>query len=65
MVQMFINELVGAILQLILFSLIPLIFWLIFARNKQNFFEWIGIKKIRHEDRWPVTLCAAAVATLI
>ena len=33
MITMFINELVGAVVQLILFSLIPVIFWLIFVYN--------------------------------
>ncbi|MBO7601395.1 MAG: hypothetical protein J6S95_09640, partial [Lachnospiraceae bacterium] len=39
MFGMFINEFVGALVQVLLFSLIPLIFWLIFARRKQNFFK--------------------------
>ena len=39
MFGMFINELVGTLVQVLLFSLIPLIFWLIFARRKQNFFK--------------------------
>ena len=63
MLGMFINELVGALVQLLLFSLIPLIFWLIFARKKQNFFEWIGLKKIRHEGKWWGTVCAIVIAT--
>ena len=46
---MFVEELLGAILQLLLFSLIPFIWWLITARKKESFFNWIGIKKIKHE----------------
>jgi hypothetical protein len=45
MIELFINEFVGAIVQLIMFSFIPLIFWLISSGKKQNFFQWIGIKK--------------------
>ena len=63
MITMFINELVGAVVQLILFSLIPVIFWLIFGRKKQNFFEWIGLKKPGHEGKWWVTACAILIAT--
>lgn len=37
--------LVSAIVQLITFSIVPLIWWFITARNKQNFFHWIGLKK--------------------
>lgn len=60
---MFINEFVGALVQVLLFSWIPLIFWLIFARRKQNFFKWIGIKKIKHEGKWWGTACAILIAT--
>ena len=63
MFGMFINEFVGALVQVLLFSLIPLIFWLIFARRKQNFFKWIGIKKIKHEGKWWGTACAILIAT--
>ena len=63
MFEMFINEFVGALVQLLVFSLIPLIFWLIIARKKQNFFKWIGIKKIKHEGKWWGTVCAIIIAT--
>ena len=63
MIGMFINEFVGALVQLILFSLIPLIFWLIFARKKQNFFAWIGIKKVIFKGKWWGTVCAILIAT--
>ena len=39
----FINELVGAIAQVLVFSLIPFIWWLITARKKESFFSWIGL----------------------
>ncbi|MBO3446131.1 MULTISPECIES: CPBP family intramembrane glutamic endopeptidase [Clostridia] len=32
--------------QIIFFSFIPFIWWLITARKKENFFSWIGIKKV-------------------
>ena len=40
-----INELIGSIIQILLFTLIPFIWWLITARKKENFFSWIGLKK--------------------
>lgn len=40
------QKIVNSIVQIILFSLIPLIWWLITARKKCSFFEWIGIKPI-------------------
>ena len=46
--EMFLNELFGSILQIILFTIIPILWWLIINRRKENFFEWIGIKKIEN-----------------
>ena len=42
---MFLNQLINGIIQVVLFSVIPLIWWLITARKKENFFEWLGLKK--------------------
>ncbi len=39
------NELVGALIQVLLFSLIPLIFWYVTAHKKESFFKWVGLKK--------------------
>lgn len=40
------NLLISSIIQIILFSLIPFIWWLVTARKEETFFEWIGLKKI-------------------
>lgn len=40
-----VNELIGSIVQILLFTLIPFIWWLITARKKEKFFSWIGLKK--------------------
>jgi len=40
-----INELFTAIIQLAALSFIPIVWWLITARAKTPFFEWIGLKK--------------------
>lgn len=42
---MFFNQLSNAIFQVILFSVIPLIWWLVTARKKESFFKWLGLKK--------------------
>lgn len=42
---MFLNHLYHAIFQVVLFSIIPLIWWLVTARKKENFFTWLGVKK--------------------
>lgn len=43
--QAFLNESASGILQLVVFSFIPFIWWLFTARKKENLFRWLGIKK--------------------
>ena len=40
-----INEVISSVVQVLLFSLIPFIAWLLTARKKESFFSWIGLKK--------------------
>ena len=40
-----INEVISSVVQVLLFSLIPFITWLLTARKKESFFSWIGLKK--------------------
>lgn len=61
---MFLSELLGAIMQLALFSLIPFIWWLIAARKKENFFKWLGLRKIRPEGKLGVTLLITVIAVV-
>ena len=60
----FINELVGAIAQVLVFSLIPFIWWLITARKKESFFSWIGLKKIEHKGSAVITILVSAAVFL-
>ncbi|KNF07114.1 CAAX protease self-immunity [Gottschalkia purinilytica] len=46
-----INLLASAIIQIILFSIIPFIWWIISGRKQLNFFKWLGIKKPIIKDR--------------
>lgn len=48
--MMFINELFSAILQILLFSFVPFLVWLIKYRKKENYFAWIGLKKVENKD---------------
>lgn len=45
--QLFFDKLLSSIIQIILFSIIPFIFWLVFNQSKESFFSWIGFKKIK------------------
>jgi membrane protease YdiL (CAAX protease family) len=44
-VTLFSSELISSIVQIILFSAIPFFWWLISARKKQGFLNWLGLKK--------------------
>ena len=42
------KKLTNSIIQIIIFSIIPFLWWLITLRKKMNFFEWIGLKKVNN-----------------
>ena len=42
------KKLTNSIIQIIIFSIIPFLWWLITSRKKVNFFEWIGLKKVNN-----------------
>ena len=48
--NLFFSELLSAVVQLVIFSIIPLFWWLFTARKNINFFEWIGLKRININD---------------
>lgn len=48
---MLIHQILNAIIQVLLFSIIPLIWWLFTARKKENFFKWLGIKRPKCESK--------------
>ena len=43
--ELLISKAVSSIIQIVLFALVPFIWWLVTARKKMNFFKWIGLKK--------------------
>ena len=43
--DLLVTKVVSSVVQIILFALIPFIWWLVTARKKMNFFKWIGLKK--------------------
>lgn len=44
---MIINLLISAIFQLLLFSIIPFVWWLVTAKKETSYLTWLGIKKIK------------------
>jgi membrane protease YdiL (CAAX protease family) len=45
------NTIISALVQLLVFALIPFIWWLVSARKNESFFTWIGFKKIEIKNR--------------
>lgn len=57
------DELISALLQALIFSLVPVVWWLITARTKENFFVWIGLKKpVIKGSPWKLALTILAIA---
>lgn len=42
-----INKIINNLLEIILFSLLPFLFWYFSARKQERFTDWIGLKKIK------------------
>ena len=58
---MFLNQLLNAIIQVVLFSIIPFIWWLVTARKKENFFQWLGVKKPECESKKNLIITMAII----
>ena len=61
---MFLNQLLNAIIQVVLFSIIPFIWWLVTARKKEKFFEWLGVKKPECESKKNLILTMAIILAI-
>jgi membrane protease YdiL (CAAX protease family) len=51
MITAFIGELISSVAQVLIFSLIPFLVWLLTARKKQSFFSWLGFKKVTSDKK--------------
>ena len=56
---------INSILQVVVFSLIPLIWWAITSRKKCSFFEWIGLKKVKTDDKKRIIILFVATVILL
>lgn len=61
------NLLISAILQVILFSIIPFVWWLIFSRKENGFLKWIGLKKpvIKNNQRYLISVLTVLIILLL
>jgi membrane protease YdiL (CAAX protease family) len=65
MASLFFSELKGSLMQLVLFALIPFIWWYFTARKKENFNIWIGLKAPKKESSFVITVFVTTIASLI
>ena len=57
--QLILSSITTAIVNLILFSLIPFVWWFFRHRKETGFFKWIGLYKPERRSGWPFLLVFA------
>lgn len=57
--QLVMSSITTTIVNLIVFSLVPLIWWFFRHRKEENFFRWIGFFKPQLKSKWWVLLVFA------
>jgi len=60
---LFLSEILSSMVQIILFSLLPAIWWCVTARKRQTFRQWTGLKWVEAE-KLPATVWWAAGTTV-
>ncbi len=63
--NLFISKVVSSIVQIILFAIIPFIWWLATARKQQKFAEWMGLKKIKGGKKTLAAIIIVSIAFLL
>ena len=63
--NLFINKIVSSILQIVLFAIVPFIWWFVTARKHQKFSQWIGLKKIDGGKRTLIAIVTVSIAFLV
>lgn len=48
--ELFVSKLVSGIIQVLLFSFIPILWWFVTARKKEKFFYWIGLRRVKRDN---------------
>ena len=61
---MIVNKIISSIVEIVLISLIPFIWWIATAKQKENFFKWIGIKGIEKKNK-KATLISTLLISLM
>ena len=53
---MLVSKIISSIIEIILISFIPFIWWLISTKKKESFFNWIGLKRIKNKNKKSVLI---------
>ena len=62
--QLFLSKIVSSILQIIIFAIVPFLWWFVTARKQQKFVQWIGLKKPELDKRTVTTIIITTIAFL-
>lgn len=62
--ELFTQKLLSSIVQIILFALIPFVWWVVTARKKSGFFPWIGLKRISSPKENKTALWIAGITAV-
>ncbi len=59
---MLVSKILSSVIQILLFALIPFLWWFLTARKKQSFNNWIGLKKF---GGLRINITIASIATVV
>lgn len=48
---LFLNKVLSSVIQIILFAVVPFTWWFVTAKKQEKFTKWIGLKKIRGNNK--------------
>lgn len=57
--------LISSILQILLFSIIPFVWWLISGRKHENFLNWLGLKKMSIENKLKYSFLFSVIIVIL
>lgn len=63
--ELLVAKIVSSMVQVLLFTVIPFVWWLCTARKKQGFAQWLGLKKMAGGKKTVVSIIVMAVAFLL
>jgi membrane protease YdiL (CAAX protease family) len=62
---MLLQTLINTVIQIIVFSIIPFLWWLVSARKKERFLFWVGLKMPRYDNKLKVLVVSLSALVLL